>query len=301
MTTKHELTAQRIANKWLQALPPDVLINTHATQVLKEHWLTNNPRLLAATFVDCTRQRVWEQIAYMPSVESKREVRSYSPLEWIRECIGAEPDELMRTVAGHLPNADLGTKAAINLIELMAAEDPATLQELCVDYNHGESNMLGWNGLFGLLQEVDPVWGKAQTKLQTALKSKSSEAPPNSTNGSRPSGGVKNPTLGIHCKAQDRKSRLIRTLTSLKDDPKACISKGTTPQKVSTALTRLVRGITPSAEAAKREAGLASSQKVNGGLGVRGESRDVARRLVALVGANRAKRIANAVLKQVGT
>ena len=107
------------------------------------------------------------------------------------------------------------------------------------------------------------------------------------------------PTLAAGRKPTDRKSRLIRTLTNLKEDHQACKAKGTTPEKVQEALTKLVRGITPSVEAAKREAGIALPTKPAGGLGIRGAAEDVARRIIATVGAQQARRIADAIVKQL--
>lgn len=94
------------------------------------------------------------------------------------------------------------------------------------------------------------------------------------------------PTTGANGHPKDRKSRLIRTLTNLKGDPEACQAKGTTPEKVQEALTKLVRGITPSVEAAKREAGIALPTKPAGGLGIRGAAEDVARRIIATASAS---------------
>ena len=294
MTTQHELAAIDAAEEWLKTLPPEIRAHTVSTQNLKEHWITNSPKQLAITFVDCVKQQAWDGIAYMASVENKREVRRYTPLQWMRECIGAEPDGLMRTVAGHLPNAEEASAAAITMIELMKAEEPDTLRELCHDYRHGESNMLGWNNLFKMLQEADPVWGEAQAELQEAVKN-----PAHRPKKSPHRGELSDATVAVNGHPTDRKSRLVRTLSNLKNDPTACKEKGTTPEKVSTALTRLVRGLTPSVEAAKREAGITTSTKPTGGLGVRGAADDVAKRLIRVVGADHAKRIAEAVLHQI--
>lgn len=300
MTTQHELAAIDAAEEWLKTLPPEIRAHTVSTQNLKEHWITNSPKQLAITFVDCVKQQAWDGIAYMASVENKREVRRYTPLQWMRECIGAEPDGLMRTVAGHLPNAEEASAAAITMIELMKLEEPDTLRELCHDYRHGESNMLGWNNLFKMLQEADPVWGEAQAELQEAVKSGNKGGRPKKEETASHRDAVVDPTLSESNRMPtDRKSRLVRTLSNLKNDPTACKEKGTTPEKVSTALTRLVRGLTPSVEAAKREAGITTSTKPTGGLGVRGAADDVAKRLIRVVGADHAKRIAEAVLHQI--
>jgi len=302
MATQHEQGADADAEQWLQSLPPEIRAHTVSTQTLKEHWITNSPKQLAVTFVDCVRQRAWDGIAYMPSVESKREVRHYTPLQWMRECIGAEPDELMRTVAGHLPNAEEASAAAITMIDLLKHEEPDTLRELCRDYRHGESNMLGWNSLFKMLQEADPVWGEAQAQLQEAVRVGRGGSGANQhtkSKSARCAEKQEDPTVSSHGKPKDRKSRLIRTLTNLKEDPEACKAKGTTPEKVQSALTKLVRGITPSVEAAKREAGIALPTKPAGGLGIRGAAEDVARRIIATVGAEHARRIADAIHQQL--
>lgn len=297
MATQHELRADREAEEWLQSLPPQIRAHTVSTQALKEHWITNSPKQLAVTFVDCVRQQAWDGIAYMPSIESRREVRHYTPIQWMRECIGAEPDELMRTVAGHLPNAEEASAAAIIMIDLLKEEEPDTLRELCRDYKHGESNMLGWNSLFKMLQEADPVWAQAQAELQQAVRNPKGSNQHSSGGSPHRGEAAKDPTVGKNGCPKDRKSRLVRTLTNLKDNPDACKEKGTTPKKVATALTRLVRGLTPSVEAAKREAGIAVSKKPAGGLGIRGNAVDVAQRLIATVGKEGARRIANAILE----
>ena len=100
---------------------------------------------------------------------------------------------------------------------------------------------------------------------------------------------------------KDRKSRLIRTLTNLENNPDECQKKGTTPEKVAAAKSRLVRGLTPSVEAAKREAGIALPTKPSAGLGVRGAADDVAKRLIRMVGAEHAKRIATAVFEALSS
>jgi hypothetical protein len=294
MTTSHEIAARSAADEWLATLDPIVRANTYTSETIKEHWLTNSPRQLAIAFADAVNQRVWEQIAYMPAVESKREVRSYSFVGWMRECIGAEPDEFVRTITGHNPSAEEGSTATIAMVELLANEEPETLRELCVDHRHGETNMLGWDGLLKQKESTDPAWSAARVALQEAVKNEPGRPKKNAAQCA-----ALNPTHGADRKPKDRKSRLIRTLTNLASNPDECKTKGTTPEKVEAAKARLVRGLTPSVEAAKREAGIALPAKPHGGLGVRGAANDVAKRLIKTVGAEHAKRIANAVLEML--
>ena len=292
MTTAHEQAAKAAANEWLQSLDPKIRVNTQISETVHELWITNSPRQLAIVFTDAVKQRVWEQIAYLPAVESKREIRSYTFMGWMRDYIGAEPDEFIRTITGHNPSADEGSAATIATVELMAEEEPDTLRELCVDHRNGETNMLGWDGLLKQKENTDPAWSAARVALQEAVKDKPGPKPKEIT----PHRGD-NPTHSSNGHPKDRKSRLIRTLTNLANDPNECQKKGTTPEKVAAAKARLVRGLTPSVEAAKREAGLTVSKKPSAGLGVRGAADDVAKRLIRMVGADHAKRIANAVLE----
>lgn len=294
MTTSHEIQAIASAEEWFNSLDPTIRINTKVSEHIHELWLSNSPRQLAIAFADAVKQRIWEQIAYMPAVASKREVRSYTFMGWMRELIGAEPDEFIRTITGHNPSADEGSTATIAMVELLAEEEPNTLRELCQDYRHGETNMIGWDGLLKQKESTDPAWSAARVALQEAVRNPVGANQHNS--GGSAHRAEADPTVGASGKPKDRKSRLIRTLTNLASNPDECKKKGTTPEKVEAAKARLVRGLTPSVEAAKREAGIALPAKPHGGLGVRGAANDVAKRLIKTVGAEHAKRIANAVL-----
>lgn len=297
MTTSHEIAARSAADEWLATLDPKVRANTEVSKIVHELWITNSPRQLAIVFTDAVKQRVWEQIAYMPAVESKREIRSYTFMGWMREYIGAEPDEFIRTITGHNPSADEGSAATIATVELMAEEEPDTLRELCVDHRNGETNMLGWDGLLKQKESTDPAWSAARIALQAAVKNPVGTNQHNS--GGAAHRAAADPTLGADRKPKDRKSRLVRTLTNLANNPDECKKKGLETEKIQTALSRLVRGLSPSCEATKREAGISVPAKPHGGLGVRGEANDVAKRLIKTVGAKHAKRIANAVLEML--
>jgi len=297
MPTNHEIEAAQAANEWLATLPLNVRANTVATEVLQQHWITNSPRQMAETLADCIKQKAWEGIAYMPSVPSKRQVRSYAPLEWLRECIGAEPDELMRVLAGQQLTEEDTEPAAAGLVSLMGESEPETLRDLCEDVQVGESTMVGW---LGLIKQCN--WGTALEALTNSVKNEPGGNGSNQhTKSNTPHrGGLhSDPTLGANHHPTDRKSRVIRTLQKLKADPEACKAKGTNTEKVSDALSRLVRGLTPSVEAAKREAGIATKKKVNAGLGIRGPAPDVAKRVIRDVGKEAAKEIALAILAQL--
>lgn len=297
MATQHEIQAEQDAAEWLATLPLKVRTNTVATETLKHHWITNSPKQLAAVLADCIKQQAWDGVAYMPAVASKREVRHYSPMQWLRECIGAEPDELMRLLAGQQLTKEETAPAAKGLVLLLKEHEAATLRSLCADYQTESGTMVGWETLI-----KQCGWGEVLLELHSEVKNKPGGNGSNQhtkSNATRCVAKQEDPTLGAGRQPKDRKSRLIRTLTNLKDNPDTCKERGTTPEKVENALNRLVRGLTPSVEAAKREAGLAE-KKPNAGLGIRGNPDDVATRLIRTVGAAHAKAIAEAILNQLG-
>ena len=75
--------------------------------------------------IDCFKQKAWEKVAYMPSVKSKREIKEYKrAVEWIRDCLKVEPDELIRVITGHQASAKTGSEAVTFLVETVAKEEP---------------------------------------------------------------------------------------------------------------------------------------------------------------------------------
>ena len=74
-----------------------------------------------------------------------------------------------------------------------------------------------------MLQEADPVWSQAQAQLQEAVKSENKGGRPPKGETAPHRGAVKDPTTSDSNRCPtDRKSRLIRTLANLKEDPEAC-------------------------------------------------------------------------------
>jgi len=67
------------------------------------------------------------------------------------------------------------------------------------------------------------VWAQAQAQLQEAVKGRPGRPAKHEQENPAQCAG-NNPTLGANRCPKDRKSRLIRTLTNLKEDPEACQS-----------------------------------------------------------------------------
>ena len=299
MTTQHEQSATLEAKNWLSSLPRDIQLKTLSTQILKEHWTTKNSSALSSAFVDCFKQKAWEKVAYMPSIKSKREIREYTrAIEWIRDCLGVEPDELMRTLTGYQPSVKEASEAVTLLVELIANEEPSTLDQLCNDYKFGKSKMIGWEKLLDLMKNIDPAWCKAHDRLKELINAENNSLINSSEN-------IQNEAIEKYASAQsknqilplDSRSRLIKTLTKLKDRPLLCKSRGTTTERVSETLNKLLRGLIPSVQEAKRQAGLLSKTKSYKSIGISGNPKNVAKKIINSIGKKSANQIANQILE----
>jgi len=298
VTTKHEQNATIEAQSWLSSLPRDTQIKTLSTQILKEHWTTKNSAALSIALVDCFKQKAWEKVAFMPSVKSRREVKEYKrAVEWIRDCLGVEPDELMRTLTGHQPSAKDASEAVTYLLELIATEEPNTLEQLSDDFRFGKSKMIGWEKLLECMRKVDPEWAKAHERLKELRNSLEKSYQENALVQTNLFEASSSYLKNRDSLPSDSKSRLIRTLTKLKDRPLLCESRGTTTEKVANTLDRLLRGLIPTVAAAQREAGLTKAYKTYSYVGVRGNPSVVAKKIIKRIGKNSAIQLANQILE----
>ena len=301
MTTKHEISATVDAQNWLSTLPREIQIKTLSTQILKEHWLTKNSSALSMALIDCFKQKAWEKVAYMPSVKSKREIKEYKrAVEWIRDCLIVEPDELIRVITGHQASAKTGSEAVTFLVETVAKEEPGSLKQLCDDFSLGKSKMIGWEKLLGIMKEIDPEWQKAHDRLKELMQRENLEKI--NTNSYRQNNLFEIKNIENQSKSKknylpkDKRSKLIRSLEKLKNRPLLCKSRGTTPERVSETLNRFLRGLIPTVEMAKKEAGLIYKKPV-GGIGVRGNSTVVAKRIIKTIGKESALKLANQIME----
>tara|TARA_Y100001933_G_scaffold179420_1_gene177837 strand:+ start:299 stop:1198 length:900 start_codon:yes stop_codon:yes gene_type:complete len=273
-------------NNWFLEQPPRTKANTISTQILHEAYISKNCNQISIAFQNCVDQKVWESIAYMPSVPSKRRVVKYSPIEWLRQEIGVEPDTFMRSMAGIIPDTEIVSKASISLINLVAIDEPKTLIELSNNYLLGANYMLGWRDIFEKLQSFDKGWEKVSLILNKKIRELISIKGKNN----KTSYKVKNIS-------SDNVSVFIRKLNYLIDNPEKCKLKGTTTKKVKFALNRLIRGITATVGEAKKEAGLDKTKKVNCGYSITGKPKNVALRIVRRLGREPAQKIARAIME----
>ena len=297
MTTKHEQSAVIDAQEWLASLPQETQLNTLSTQIFKENLVTQNPTEISVAFTNCVDQEAWTKVAYMPSVKSKRRVLEYnSGIEWLRDHLGVELDQLMRSFAGHQPNAKNASEAVTKLLELIATEEPSTLAELSEDYVLGEAKMIGWQKLLAKLQEIDPLWSKPKNRLDELINEQKFTTK-NKDDITQQNSDLERKKDKSYL-PKDPRSCLIRSLTKLKKSQLLCKSRNTTTEKVDSALNRLLRGLTTVTEA-KKEAGLNYVYKPYSVCSLRGTPQGIAKKILRAMGNESAALLALEILKEV--
>lgn len=308
MTTNFELQAQEEAQRFIQSQPLEIQAATSISQQLGTALRNSDPRLTAHYLAECLNMRVWETgVVFMASVPSKRKVRTWPTLVgWLEEELFTTPDAVMRAIAGSHPDIEEATTAAGQLIQEINDADHHLFLQLLADCPNGEdSNLPGWRRL---LESQAKLLGKQWVMVKAQMEDLSIKpgggqpgnrnAVKNKDDAAYRAASSSDPSLGADRKPTDARGRLIRSLRRMREDPDACKAKGTTVEKVDTAYQRLIRGLTQSVEAARREAGIAKP-KPAGGLGVKGSPEDVAQRIVKTLGVDRAKSLAEAIFRLV--
>lgn len=286
--------AQETRAQFFADLPQEIRLNTELTEKLKSHYLTNSPKQVAMTLVSCIQGRVWEGIAYMAGAQRHQEVRSYTPLQWMRECIGVEPDELMRTVAGDLADPEEAASAAKTLTELVKTEEPQTFRRYLADVELPRGIKLpGWRRL---LQEKAKIPGGPWVEAQAALDREVQQPVGTNRFTSSSTGG---PPVLSHPERGTR-DNIRRRLEKYAADPAACAERGTKPEQVEEALSLFLRGQL-NAAAAERHAGLAKPRNQAARLRMGGTVNDIAMRLIEAMGRDKATELATALATLLAT
>ena len=160
--------------------------------------------------------------------------------------------------------------------------------------------MIGWEKLLGIMKEIDPEWQKAHDRLKELMQRENLEKL--NANSYRQNNLFEIKNIENQSKSKknylpkDKRSKLIRSLEKLKNRPLLCKSRGTTPERVSETLNRFLRGLIPTVEMAKKEAGLVNKKSV-GGIGIRGNSTVVAKRIIKTIGKESALKLANQIME----
>ena len=283
MASDFEIAKAERRDQWLRTLPQEVRLNTDMTQQLCVALTDNSPAKIASLLATCIRSRAWEAIAEFNDRDPK--VVAYEPLQWCRQCLHQEPDELMRVVASPLPEPEVGAGAAIELIHLVKQHEPTTFRVLL-----DPEDPRNWRALLkgNEARTRDEAWIAAVAALDR-------EVSPARKPG-RPEKGEGLPVFP----AADKNTRdgIRRRLEKYAGDPAACKEKGTTVKRVKQALRDFLAG--QPAQACVRAAGLASPNQDKGArIRINGPAHEVARRLIEHLGATDAAAIAAAITNQL--
>lgn len=262
---------------WLRTLPQEVRLNTDLTQQLCVALTDNSPAKIASLLATCIRSRAWEAIAEFSDRDPK--VVAYEPLQWCRQCLHQEPDELMRVVASPLPEPEVGAGAAIELIHLVKQYEPTTFRVLL-----DPEDPRNWRALLkGNEKREGGPWVEAAAELDRET---------------RPGQGKRTDLQVGHLEVatanQGTRDNIRRRLEKYAGDPAACSEKGTTVKRVKQALRDFLAG--HPAQACVRAAGLASPNQDKGArIRINGPAHEVARRLIEHLGPTDAAAIAAAI------
>jgi|GEM_PF-4843262 len=284
MASDVELAKTERREAWLGTLPQEIRLNTDLTQQLCEALTDNAPARIASLLATCIRSRAWEAIAEFSDREPK--VVAYEPLQWCRQCLHQEPDELMRVVASPLPEPEVGAGAAIELIHLVKQYEPSTFS-LLLD----KDDPRNWRALLkGNEKREGGPWVQAAAELDRETKREV---------GSNQYGGSAGPAFPDATRASEgSRDGIRRRLEKYATDPAACKEKGTTTAKAKKALRDFLAG--HPAQACVRAAGLASPNQVQGSrIRINGPAHEVARRLIEHLGPVNASAIAASITQQL--
>lgn len=279
MTSDIEIAKNERRNAWLRTLPQEVRLNTELTNDLCKALGDIAPARVASLLATCIKSRAWEAIAEYRDTGSS--VVSYSPLQWCRECLQHEPDQLMRIVASPLPNPELGARAAIELVKMVKEYEPFTLNVL-VD----PQDPRNWRALLKANEQREGgPWIEAAAELDRDEPRTAGRPSKNVVahhNYDRPLAGTRD---GIR-----------RRLEKYAKDPEACLAKGTTQERVKKSLRDFLAG--SPAQQCLRESGLASSNQEKGSrIRINGSAIDIAQRIISYLGKANSITLANTIIQ----
>lgn len=282
MASDVEIAKRERRDAWMRTLPQEVRLNTDLTQELCEALTDNSPARIASLLATCINSRAWEAIAEFSDREPR--VISYEPLQWFRQCLHHEPDELMRVVASPLPNPEVGAGAAIQLVRLVKECEPTTFQVLL-----DPSDPRNWRALLKANEQREGgPWIEAAAELDRETK----------RDEGRPKKNDAGPASFFTHAPHGTRENIRRRLEKYAHDPEACLAKGTTQERVKQALRQFLAG--RPGQACIREAGLASSnQKEGNRIRLNGSADEVAHRIVSYLGAEAALAVSEAIARKL--
>jgi hypothetical protein len=296
MATEAEREFSRRRAEWLKEQGWEVLQATQLNTQLRDAIRLSSDDISDA-LVTAVQARIWEKgIGHFSDNPDRCKVNHATSMqEWVEADwgLGMTMSQLFRAVANKRMNS-----SAVEATTLLIEATPRDVLET-VACSAPEGDLLskpvpGWRDIIRANEDAyGPEWRKAAAALDDLLHRK----PGNPTGRNQHSEDEGTCGVTTDSSPPDRKSRegRRRTLKRYADDPKLCADKGVEQEQVKQALRAFEEGEL-SAAAAMRACGLLaqSDASVNRVFLVR-DSQEVARRLIAAAGVERAAEIAAAL------
>ena len=125
-------------------------------------------RQLAHDLEHAIRLRVWEDLPTGLAQERHRKVEHFTFLQWCEQVLFTSPDELMRIMSGHLPDANTAGEAAIAVIDQVSSEEPDMLKVLT--HQAPGTNLPGWRQLVdSKAKECNGKWSECAAYLSDVM------------------------------------------------------------------------------------------------------------------------------------
>ena len=296
MTTEHELELEKQQRRertekiarWLRE--EDVLESTRLNGQLQVS-LKNNCDDISSTLLVAVKSKLWERgVGVWSDIPDRRKVIKWDTMQaWVEDQQGLNMTmpQLYRAVA----NKRMEDEAIDATMALVDHTPKATLEVVAHSAPSGDllsSPVPGW---LDIASANEQAYGPRWAKVRDAIDDRLHQKPGRPSKEETPAGSR---NISAEVSARSREGRR-RTLKRYAEDADLCTEKGVDQDKVKEALRALEEGQT-SATGAMRSCGLltSSDSSTNRVFLVR-DSKEVARRLIAAAGTDRAAEIAAAL------
>jgi len=294
MATEAEREFSRRRAEWLKEQGWEVLQATQLNTQLRDAIRLSSDDISDA-LVTAVQARIWEKgIGHFSDNPDRCKVNhAYSMQEWVEADWGLAMtmSQLFRAVANKRMNSS-AVEATTLLIEATPREVLETVATTAPEGDLLSKPVPGWRDIIRANEDAyGPEWRKAAAALNDSLEEGES-----THGGDRRSEDFKSTDSKLETRpTPNSRDGRRRTLKRYADDPKLCADKGVEQEQVKQALRAFEEGEL-SAAAAMRACGLlaASDASTNRVFLVR-DSQEVARRLIAAAGVERAAEIAAAL------
>ena len=295
MATEAEREFSRRRAEWLKEQGWEVLQATQLNMQLRDAIRLSSDDISDA-LVTAVQARIWEKgIGHFSDNPDRCKVNhAQTMLEWVEADwgLGMTMPQLYRTVANKRMNSS-AVEAATLLVEATPLEVLETVAYTAKSGDLLSQDIPGWMDISAANEKAyGPEWGKVRDAIDDRLHREQGSNKDSATGKFTEPVGNRDGSSEVSSKSREGRRR---TLKRYSDDPKLCADKGVEQSAVQQALRAFEEGEL-SATGALRACGLLapSDASTNRVFLVR-DSQEVARRLIAAAGHDRAAEIAAAL------